>query len=192
MATKPAPQPVTDLNAEQPKPVTTAKAQPSKKDDTVPIAAGGALAFLALGGAAVAMTRRRRNDDDEMWVEEETVEPVAQPERVIAREPVVDQQPPIVSPSAFGWAGDRAAVASPLATDPTIEQDDRRPGESWVERAHRGPTPNNPSVSLRNRLRRAAFFDKRERDVAAGTAEPVDMTAGLPSAMVEKRERELA
>jgi hypothetical protein len=47
---------------------------------------------------------------------------------------------------------------------------------------------------LRARLKRAAFFDKRERDVAAGTAAPVDPDAGLPDAMVEEQEaeRELA
>ena len=71
--------------------------------------------------------------------------------------------------------------------------DDRFPGETWVQRAYRGPTANNPSVSLRARLKRAAFFDKREREVAAGKAEPVEMDAGLPEAMVEEqREGELA
>jgi hypothetical protein len=47
-------------------------------------------------------------------------------------------------------------------------------------------------VSLKNRLRRAAFFDKRERDVAAGVAEPVEMDAGLPDAMADEQERQLA
>ena len=72
------------------------------------------------------------------------------------------------------------------------DEDDRRPGETWVERAYRGPTADNPSVSLRTRLKRAAFFDKRERDVAAGIAKPVEMDAGLPDAMIEEQERELA
>jgi len=47
---------------------------------------------------------------------------------------------------------------------------------------------------LKARLKRAAFFDKRERDAAAGLAEPVDPSAGLPEAMVEDQaeERELA
>ena len=56
----------------------------------------------------------------------------------------------------------------------------RRSGETWVERAHRGPTPDNPSLSLRKRLKRAAFFDARERQVAEGRAEPVAIDAGLP------------
>jgi hypothetical protein len=57
--------------------------------------------------------------------------------------------------------------------------------ESHVERAMRGPTPDNPSLSLKKRLKRAAFFDQREREVAAGDAEPVDADAGLPEAMTE-------
>jgi hypothetical protein len=48
-----------------------------------------------------------------------------------------------------------------------------------------GPTPDNPSLSLKKRLKRAAFFDQREREVAAGEAVPVDYDAGLPERMVE-------
>ena len=58
--------------------------------------------------------------------------------------------------------------------------------ESHVDRAMRGPTPDNPSLSLKTRLKRAAFFDKREREVEAGVAEPVDAEAGLPEAGVEE------
>jgi hypothetical protein len=58
--------------------------------------------------------------------------------------------------------------------------------ESYVDRATRGPTPENPSLSLKTRLKRAAFFDKREREVAEGDAEPVDIEAGLPEAGVEE------
>ena len=58
--------------------------------------------------------------------------------------------------------------------------------ESHVDRAMRGPTPDNPSLSLKTRLKRAAFFDQREREVAAGEAEPVDPEAGLPEAGVEE------
>jgi hypothetical protein len=57
--------------------------------------------------------------------------------------------------------------------------------ESHVDRAMLGPTPDNPSLSLKKRLKRAAFFDQREREVAAGEAVPVDADAGLPEQMVE-------
>ncbi len=61
--------------------------------------------------------------------------------------------------------------------------------ESHVELAMLGPTPDNPSLSLKKRLKRAAFFDQREREVAAGQAEPVELDAGLPEQMVDDIEK---
>ena len=57
--------------------------------------------------------------------------------------------------------------------------------ESHVDRAMLGPTPDNPSLSLKKRLKRAAFFDQRDREVSAGQSAPVDGDAGLPEQMVE-------
>ena len=84
--------------------------------------------------------------------------------------------------SAFSWGNMAGAQkqAKPATT------------ESWAERAMRGPTPDNPSLSLKKRLKRAAFFDKRERDAAAGKATPVDSDAGLPERAIEAREPEFA
>lgn len=59
------------------------------------------------------------------------------------------------------------------------------PEESHVDRAMLGPTPDNPSLSLKTRLKRARFFDQRDREVAEGKAQPVDAEAGLPEQMVE-------
>lgn len=58
--------------------------------------------------------------------------------------------------------------------------------ETYVDRAMEGPTPDNPSLSLKTRLKRAAFFDKREREVVEGDAEPVDPQAGLPETGIEE------
>jgi hypothetical protein len=184
--------PVVDLNSKPAAPVTAAATKPAPKDDTLPIAAGGALALLALGAGALALSRRRRRQDEQAWIYDE--EPMAPVETVVATEPrhdpiIHEEQPAIVAPSAFAWGNEQRQPAD--ANEP-IDEDDRMPGESWVQRAYRGPTSNNPSVSLRARLKRAAFFDKREREVAAGTAEPVDMDAGLPEAMVDEQDRELA
>jgi hypothetical protein len=41
-------------------------------------------------------------------------------------------------------------------------------------------------LSLEKRLKRARFFDQRDRQVAAGEAEPVDMDAGLPEQLVDE------
>lgn len=157
---------------------------------------GAALALIALLGIVFALIRRRRNA--EAWHEDWEAEPAMEQETAVSApaeyaEPKHDhiaheEERGVVEPSAFAWG----------ATAPVAEQgeredgDDRLPGETWVQRAYRGPSANNPSVSLKNRLRRAAFFDKRERDVAAGLAEPVDPDAGLPDRMTEEQERELA
>jgi hypothetical protein len=164
---------------------TSGTAQPANNDLALELGAG-ALALLALGGAAMAVSRRRRSIREEAW-EEEPSEPVAEAEPVAPSQPIAAEEPPMTAPpmSAFAWDNEPRGEQS--------ADDDRRHGETWVERAYRGPSANNPSVSLRNRLGRAAFFDKREREVAAGTAEPVDADAGLPEAMVEQQadEREL-
>ena len=142
------------------------------------------------------MMRRRRREEE--WAEEDAV--AYEPEQPMTVEEPAEpatfnhEQPAIVAPSAFAWAnpknanGDNARNASPSAT----EGEERNDGETWVERAYRGPSSSNPSVSLKTRLRRAAFFDKRERDAAAGLAEPIDPSAGLPRAVTREEERELA
>jgi len=186
--------PVVDLTA-KPANQPAAAARPSNTtNDALPIA-GGALALLALGGAAYAVSRRRRRQDEwhEEWVDEPAMEEESVVAAPVAAEPRHDpifheEQAAAAAPSAFAW-GDKPEPAQQADRE---SGDDRLPGESWVERAYRGPSANNPSVSLKNRLRRAAFFDKRERDVAAGVAEPVDPDAGLPEAMGDQEQRELA
>ena len=186
--------PVVDLNSKPPsqKPAS----RPANNPDQMMWIGGAALALIALFGIIFALVRRRRNA--EAWHEDWEAEPVLERETVVSDraeqvEPRHDhiaheEERGVVEPSAFAWG----------ATAPASDQgeredgDDRLPGETWVQRAYRGPSANNPSVSLKNRLRRAAFFDKRERDVAAGIAEPVDPDAGLPDAMTEEHERELA
>jgi hypothetical protein len=143
---------------------------------------GGGLALLALGTAAFAIAnRRRRRKDEEAW-DYDNLETTEEPETV-HREAVAEHEPPVIAPepSAFAWGNERPVVKDDDGSD-------RRPGETWVERAYRGPSPANPSVSLRARLKRAVFFDKREREVAAGKAAPIEADAGLPEAMVEEQE----
>ncbi len=201
VASQSAVKPVIDTSATPASPAPTAAAKTSGGMDnsTAMELGGGALALIALGAGAWALSRRRRRAEDEA-IYEDSYEPEAEvaeePEMVAAveREPAPMprhdpiEQPNIVAPAASAFSWGRPDPATQAEDDGS----DRRPGETWVERAYRGPSPANPSVSLKNRLRRAAFFDKRERDVEAGKAEPVDTDAGLPDAMVEEQERELA
>jgi hypothetical protein len=171
-------------------PLETAQAAPEPQasepelqvDQTAIMLGGGALALLALGGAGVALARRRRDEDEEVMEETVADEPM-DPEPAPRHDIVHEEQPAIIVPSAFAWGNAQPAEQSVEA--------DRRPGETWVERAYRGPTPDNPSLSLRKRLKRANFFDARERRVAAGKADAVDADAGLPENVAD-RELELA
>jgi hypothetical protein len=169
-------------------PAHTAATNSGSSNDAALEFGAGALALIVLGGATLALSRRRRRDEFVEDGYEPVHEPVAEaePAEPAPMPNVHEEQPAIVAPSAFAWGNER-----PLKTV-SDDGSDRRPGESWVERAYRGPSPANPSASLRNRLKRAAFFDKRERQVAAGEAEPVDTDAGLPETMADEQERELA
>jgi hypothetical protein len=160
----------------------------------LPIAAAGVLALLIIAAAVFALMRRRRRVDEDAWIEDEPMqyEPA---ETAMADEPepapmIHEPEPPMVAPaaSAFAWGKDQPSQSA----EESMVEEERQPGESWIERAYRGPSPSNPSVSLKARLRRAAFFDKRERDAAAGRAEPLDTSAGLPDALVREQEDELA
>jgi hypothetical protein len=192
-----APKPIVDLSkspalSEQ-KPATET-APPERKigplDEQTAEIAGGALAALILGMGAIALSRRKRRREEESW-NFETTEPVAEDTARPAEEPmtltreVAEPQPAMVAPhlSAFNWNKEQPC------DHPVDDGSDRCPGETWVERAHRGPSPANPSASLKTRLSRAAFFDKRERDVAAGKAAPIDPDAGLPERMVDEQEQ---
>jgi hypothetical protein len=183
------PKPIVDLSkspAISGKPATPPAKQAPKKtmigpfDEQTAEIGGGAIALLVLGAGAFALSRRKRHENEE-WHEEAAVD---EPHDPLFDEPMFHQEPAATEASAFAWGDQPRAEAK--------KADDRSQGESWVERAYRGPTPDNPSLSLRARLKRAAFFDKREREAAAGTAAPVDADAGLPDAMTDEREREAA
>ncbi len=75
------------------------------------------------------------------------------------------------------------APAAESAPDrPPADCVDAPPG-SHVEAACEGPSADNPSLSIKKRLKRAHFFDEREQLAAAGMAVPVAPDAGLPDAL---------
>jgi hypothetical protein len=144
--------------------------------DTDTVAFGGALALLILGAGAFGLSRRRKS------VENPEITPVRHEVPAI---PVVRREaelspayitPPVRERSAFSWGrsdADRATLTP-------------------IERAQRGPTSDNPSVSLKKRLKRAAFFEQRERDAAAGRAVSVSRWAGLPDRLVDSAKTAMA
>jgi hypothetical protein len=171
--------PIVDVKA-KPANAHAQAAKPAQNvDETAMIAGGGAFALLALGGGAYALARRRRRRDEEAMLANEA-DAVDEPGIMGRQDPIFEHEPPVIAPSAFAWGN-----AQPVEQQAATQADDRKPGETWVERAYRGPSADNPSLSLRKRLKRAAFFDKRDREVAAGMAKPVEADAGLPESVDE-------
>ena len=189
-APAPAPLPVEAPVAAAPAPV--AQTQSGLPADALPIGAAG-LGALALAGAALAMRRRKRRMTDDEFVttynEPAFAAPapmMAAPEPVMAApEPVIAERTPMVAAKPVMAWGSTAPAALATVSDGDGEVPESIDPDSHVAAAYRGPTAENPSLSLKTRLKRAAFFDQRERQAAAGEAAPPDMTAGLPDAALE-------
>jgi hypothetical protein len=161
--TSPAP-----LTAE-PAPATVTKtvATETNTGDTAALAGAGAAGLLLIGGVTYALTRRRKHEQDE--------------DELLVGEPMTVADANTVSPAPNtaepAFAAPRATPAFALPSSLPNGFDLSRFGRH-TQAAYRGPTPDNPSHSLRKRLRRAAFFDRRERMAAeAGIAPPAPAAA---------------
>ena len=146
--------------------------------DMLPIAGAAGLGFLGLLGVGLTMRRRRRRKEEEFAAAEQdelAVEAPAQADPLFS-EPAF--APHTADPAPALALG--AAVAS--APAPASECADAAPG-SHVEAACEGPTADNPSLSIKKRLKRAHFFDQREFLAAAGEVAPMAADAGLPDAV---------
>ena len=137
------------------------------------MAGAAGIGLLALAGAGMAVRRRKRRRKEEEFEErqialtEAEAEPVVPPELAFVR-PATPLHDPVPG----------KAPVTPLPAGFDMSKFGRH-----VQAAYRGPTPDNPSLSLKNRLRRASFFDQQERraekeaKAGAGSAErPAWMT----------------
>ena len=129
-------------------------------DEALPYVGAAGLGLLALAGAGIAMRRRRRRREDAIeeakWQHIESQpasafepDPVPVPAAVIAPAPTFMRTPKPV-PAA-------AATGSSQVPDGF---DTSRFGPH-VQAAYAGPTPDNPSASLKRRLTVAHFLDQK-------------------------------
>jgi hypothetical protein len=161
MATPAQPAPAV-VAAEPPRPVpvtttTTLLAPAVQNDDTLELAAAGGLGLLAIAGGAFLLARRKRREEDvDDAIELETLASVA---------------PRAPAPAL-------TAMTRPVASTPVADPAELPEGFDLsrfgphVQAAYRGPTADNPSLSLKKRLKRAHFFDQRERMAASGDQTP--------------------
>jgi hypothetical protein len=165
--------------AAEPAPAQPTTSEAVVSDDVLPIAGAAGLGLLALGSAAFALRRRKRNEVGEYDLNPTYDEPrMARAEPIPAREPRAAAA--VATPagaSAFNWR-DQSAQAAPVEPVPGA------PG-SHIAAAKRGPTPENPFLSLKKRLKRASFFEQRDRLVAQGRATPRPLGAGLPDRLMQ-------
>ncbi|HYC95929.1 MAG TPA: LPXTG cell wall anchor domain-containing protein [Sphingomicrobium sp.] len=138
-------------------------------NETLPIAGAAALGLLALGGAGlVARRRKRRREDEEFEARQQAL-------AMAAAEPEAEA-PLELEPADEVRAGPVFARAAAPIHDPV--PDKKGPATAvpegfdlsrfgpHVQAAYRGPTADNPSVSLQYRLRQAAALDEQERSPA--------------------------
>ena len=138
-------------------------------DQALPIAGAAGLGLLALLGGGMVMRRRRRREEDALaQAKREQIDAAAEPmiepapAPTFVRTPQADPVPVAAAPVA-------AAVVT--ASDLPVGFDVSRFGPH-VQAAYRGPTPDNPSVSLKRRLTVGHFLDKEEVAAAPAAAEP--------------------
>lgn len=144
--------PTTPVTAATAAPVapTVAEATPARStmqaDEVLPIADAAGAGLLALAGLGVAI-RRRKRDEDEIIDEQE---PLLETSHEQIVEPTFDRSPNAASP----------AVNGPVDGN---EYERSKHGPN-VLAAYCGPTADNPSLSLRKRLKRGAALDQMARN----------------------------
>jgi resuscitation-promoting factor RpfA len=144
-------------------------------NEALPIAGAAGLGLLALAGAGMVVRRRKRRREEEEFEERQMALTEAE------AEPVVPPEPAFVRPATpLHDAVPGKAPVTPLPAGFDMSKFGRH-----VQAAYRGPTPDNPSLSLKNRLRRASFFDQQERR-AAEEAKAVAGPAERPAWMTRK------
>ena len=189
-------------------PVQAPVAEPSAIADTdtngsiIPIAGIAGLGLLALVGTGLVVRRRRRAEDADDAARRELAgtDPDTDPVMVVEPEPAmideIQPEPALETPAtAAETATVTAAVAaavvaahepSPEIDGPVTELPDDFDVSQFglhAQAAYNGPTEDNPSLSLKNRLSRANGLDQlAEREAEAEVAaDSVDELAAKPA-----------
>jgi resuscitation-promoting factor RpfA len=158
----------------------------AKLDEAVPLAGGAGAVLLALAGAGMAVRRRKLRQDEDGFEQDWRAETVIADKPVAGPELLWD--PPVREPAAMTPA--RIAEANEVSED-----FDTSKFGPHVQAAYRGPTSDNPSLSLRKRLKIAGELDRRERESGqiadAGGPAPA-ATAGEPAVAAAKAPHSLS
>jgi len=170
----PGPVPPAEPVAAEPAPAATNL----MADDALPIAGAAGLGLLALGGIGLAVQRRRRRREEMQHFKANQAYLDEHPEAAMPH----NDEPAFARP-ARPWIAATSQAAAVRTDAPRTKLPDgfdlSRFGPH-VRAAYLGPTPDNPSVSLKYRLRRAAAMDQRLRQ-EGGARREAERTAARPS-----------
>jgi hypothetical protein len=141
-------------------------------DDALPIAGAAGLGLLALGGIGMAIGRRRQRREELAHQQ--------------ANRAYLDSHPDTPESHAPAFAYSATPALSGSAPGPILKDAPRtklppnfdlsRFGPH-VRAAYQGPTADNPSLSMRHRLRRAAALDQQARHHGEAPRETVQVAA---------------
>ena len=170
-----------------------APADAIQMDETMLAAGAGGLALLVLAGTGLAIRRRRRRAaeaEDAAWqYEAENTDAALAPAGTAEPKPgYMPEQGEPAFVRAFAPALAPLPVAKP-APEPSAELEgpvtelpegfDLSRFSPNMQAAYKGPTEDNPSLSLKHRLRRASGMDQLEEREADPTS-PVEAPADKP------------
>jgi hypothetical protein len=146
---------------------TAAETTAAPANDALPIAGAAGLGLLALGGIGMAIGRRRQR-------KEELAHQRANREYLASHPDTPEAHAPAMAGGAPGTAlKDVPRTKLPAGFDLS------RFGPH-VRAAFMGPTRDNPSLSMKHRLRRAAAMDQQARQHGDAPTEAVEATAPRP------------
>jgi hypothetical protein len=171
-----------------------ATADTASLNSMIPIAGAGGLGILALAGAGLVVRRRRRRAEDaEIEARQQFAEALPDAEPATIDEPKPGYMPEQAEP-AFVRAFAPALAPLPATAEPEPSEEldgpvtelpegfDLTPFGPHVQAAYKGPTVDNPSLSLKTRLRTAAGMDDMDKAAdEAGTAQPAEAPAAKPA-----------
>jgi len=128
-------------------------------DDALPIAAAAGLGLLALGGMGMAIGRRRQRRDELAHQKANRDYLASHPDTPESHAPA-DAFSSIATPALAGSGPGQPLTGAPRTKLPPNYLSRFGP---HVRAAYLGPTEDNPSLSMKHRLRRAAAMDQQAR-----------------------------
>ncbi|MCL6698879.1 hypothetical protein LZ496_08815 [Sphingomonas sp. NSE70-1] len=154
----------------------TAETSAMPSDETLSIVGAAGLGLFALGGIGMAIGRRRKRKEEEAHM--------AANRAYLESHPVADK--PTSHSPAFARTAPAMAVAGPGPVRTDVPRTKLPEGFDLsrfgphTRAAYLGPTEDNPSLSMKHRLRRAAAMDQQARIHGEAPQETVKAAAARP------------